>query len=310
MSSFQGLTGYDHVFRSALVLTDALAGKTLVRGELRHPRLSTLDLTGREVLGVRSVGKHLFVRFNRELSLHNHLGMDGSWRLFKPGARVNHQARAVLATESTTAVGLNRVNWNIRYDNPPAFNHNYAQVMGAVPFGTPYTPEGPLALPGTYTVRLSVDGNVQTQTVTVRNDPRSPATLADLREMHVLQMHLYQGARTSWDGWHQVQAVRDVVGAIRRANPPAEVAAAAGPLDSVLARVQGNTTIIPANARRAVAAPNFATENGTEPGESVVLLSMNGQLRTTDYGDIAPTEAMPSVANSDALKFPPIPNAL
>jgi endonuclease-8 len=66
-----------------------------------------VDLAGRAVLGARSVGKHLFVRFDRELSLHNHLGMDGSWRFYRPDARVNHQARAVLATESTTAVGLN-----------------------------------------------------------------------------------------------------------------------------------------------------------------------------------------------------------
>jgi endonuclease-8 len=97
----------DTVFQAARRLTDELAGKSLVRGELRHPRLSTVDLAGRTVLGARSVGKHLFVRFDRELSLHNHLGMDGSWRFFKPGARVNHQARAVLATATTTAVGVN-----------------------------------------------------------------------------------------------------------------------------------------------------------------------------------------------------------
>ena len=97
----------DTVFLTARRLAEALAGSTLVRGELRHPRLSTVDLAGRVVVAVRSVGKHLFVRFDRDLSLHNHLGMDGSWRFFKPGARVNHQARAVLATSSTTAVGLN-----------------------------------------------------------------------------------------------------------------------------------------------------------------------------------------------------------
>ena len=92
----------DTVYQTARRLTEELAGKSLVRGEIRHPRLSTLDLAGRTVLGARSVGKHLFVRFDRELSLHNHLGMDGSWRFFKPGARVNHQARAVLATATTT----------------------------------------------------------------------------------------------------------------------------------------------------------------------------------------------------------------
>jgi len=97
----------DTVYQTARRLTEVLAGNTLVRGEIRHPRLSTLDLAGRVVLGARSVGKHLFVRFDRDLSLHNHLGMDGSWRFYRPGARLSHQARAVLATSTTTAVGLN-----------------------------------------------------------------------------------------------------------------------------------------------------------------------------------------------------------
>jgi endonuclease VIII len=97
----------DSVYQTAQRLAEALAGKSLVRGELRHPRLSTVDLAGRMVLGARSVGKHLFVRFDRDLSLHNHLLMDGSWRFYRPGAGVNHQARVVLGTETTTAVGLN-----------------------------------------------------------------------------------------------------------------------------------------------------------------------------------------------------------
>jgi len=190
-----------------------------------------------------------------------------------------------------TAVGLNRVNWNIRYDNPPAFNHNYAQVMGAVPHETPYTPEGPIALPGVYTARLTVDGEAYSQTFTVRNDPRSPATAADLLAQHNLQMKLYGGAKTSWDGWHQAQAVRDAVAQVVMGNPPAEVKAAAARLDSLIAQVQGDPTPLP-NFGRHAGPPTFAALNGTEPGESIPLVSMNGQLRTTDYGDMAPSAAM------------------
>jgi hypothetical protein len=190
-----------------------------------------------------------------------------------------------------TAVGLNRVNWNIRYDNPPAFNHNYAQVMSAVPYETPYTPEGPLALPGTYTARLTVDGRAYTETFTVRNDPRSPATLADLRAQHALQMQLYEGAKASWDGWHQVAAMRGAVAQVVRSNPPADVAAAAARFDEVLARLQGDPTPL-AYYVSPSGSPSFASLNGTEAGESVPLVSMNGELRTTDYGDLAPTAAM------------------
>ena len=77
-----------------------------------------------------------------------------------------------------TEAGTNRTNWDLRYDRPPTFTHSYSSVMGAVPFETPWTPEGPLALPGVYTLKLTVEGKSYTQTVTVKNDPRSPATAA------------------------------------------------------------------------------------------------------------------------------------
>ncbi|HZH39486.1 MAG TPA: hypothetical protein VFD85_00660 [Gemmatimonadales bacterium] len=190
-----------------------------------------------------------------------------------------------------TATGLNRINWDIRYDNPPAFNHNYAQVMSAIPHETPYTPEGPLALPGVYTVRLTVNGRSYSQTLTVRNDPRSPASAADLQAQHALQMNLYAGARASWDGWHQIAAVRDALGRALQANPPADVAAAVMKLDSTMSALQGDPAPM-GNFGRHVGPPTFAALNGTEPGESIPLESMNGQLRTTDYGDMAPSAQM------------------
>ncbi|MDQ3403317.1 MAG: DNA glycosylase [Actinomycetota bacterium] len=100
----------DTVYRTATVLTEALADKVLTRGELRHPRLSTVDLAGRTVVGVRTVGKHLFVRFDRNLSLHNHLGLDGAWHVYPLGGRrwrrPAHQVRAILTTPEDQAIGF------------------------------------------------------------------------------------------------------------------------------------------------------------------------------------------------------------
>ena len=39
-----------------------------------------------------------------------------------------------------------------------------------------HSPSGPKAVPGTYQVRLTVDGKTQNQSLTVVMDPRSPAT--------------------------------------------------------------------------------------------------------------------------------------
>ena len=99
----------DTVFRTAHQLTTALGGSTLVNAEIRHPRYATVDLVGRTVLGVGSVGKHLFVRFDDGLSLHNHLRMDGSWRISAPGERwraPDHQVRVVLGTAQRVAIGV------------------------------------------------------------------------------------------------------------------------------------------------------------------------------------------------------------
>ena len=190
-------------------------------------------------------------------------------------------------------IGTNRINWNIRYDNPPAFSHNYAQVMGAMPGDTPAAPEGPLALPGIYTLKLTVDGKASTQTLTVKNDPRSPASADDVRAQHALQMKLYDGIRTAWDGYTQVAAMKAAVAEISKSNPPADVAKAAADFDAKLTGAGGTA----GGGRRgggpggfpgaggAAAAPNFAGLNGT-------LLR---QLDTLDYGDMAPNEPMTKV---------------
>ena len=99
----------DTVYLAGKRLRAALVGRRLTRGELRHPRLVDHDLAGLTVVGVVSVGKHLFTRFDDGRSLHSHFKMDGSWHLYRPGMswqRPAHEARAVLATDERVAVGF------------------------------------------------------------------------------------------------------------------------------------------------------------------------------------------------------------
>ena len=99
----------DTVYLAAKRLAAALGGQRLIAAELRHPRLVEYDLTGRTVLAVNSVGKHIFTQFDNELSLHSHFRMDGSWHLYLPGQRwqrPNHQVRAILTAAERIAVGF------------------------------------------------------------------------------------------------------------------------------------------------------------------------------------------------------------
>jgi endonuclease-8 len=98
----------DTVFATAARMHDALAGRALTSTDLRVPRFATADLSRQVVREVAARGKHLFVRTERDVSVHSHLGMDGSWRLYEPGERWSGRAfevRAVLATEDRIAVG-------------------------------------------------------------------------------------------------------------------------------------------------------------------------------------------------------------
>lgn len=95
--------------RTASRLDQALAGRVVVRSDLRWPDVAGADLTGRVVLGTVAYGKHLLTRFDDARTLHTHLRMDGSWSIARTGtpraAARGADVRAVLANEAWTAVG-------------------------------------------------------------------------------------------------------------------------------------------------------------------------------------------------------------
>jgi endonuclease-8 len=99
----------DTVFLAGRRLHDAFAGKELVRGELRHPELATIDLAGCRVREVATVGKHLLTRLDDGRTLHSHLRLDGAWHLYRPGERWRggpmHAVRAILQAAERVAVG-------------------------------------------------------------------------------------------------------------------------------------------------------------------------------------------------------------
>lgn len=191
-----------------------------------------------------------------------------------------------------TEIGLNRINWNIRYDTPAAFVHDPGDVMGAIPGDTPEAIEGPLALPGKYTLRLTVDGKAYTQPLTVRDDPRSTVSMRDLVALHELQMKICAEVQAAFDGYHQIQKMRDDVAAILAAKPSAEILKAATEFDKGLAEVGG--TLV--RQRRFYGPP---------PPNSFINLNayLLTRLDSLDYGDIAPTDAMEEAYASDWIKL-------
>jgi endonuclease VIII len=125
----------DTVFATAARMHEALAGRTLTRTDVRVPRFATTDLSGQVVSEVASRGKHLLVRTDHDVSVHSHLGMDGSWRLYAPGERWKgraHEVRGVLATDQRIAVGhrLRRLEVLRTLAEPQLLAHLGPDVLG------------------------------------------------------------------------------------------------------------------------------------------------------------------------------------
>jgi photosystem II stability/assembly factor-like uncharacterized protein len=75
----------------------------------------------------------------------------------------------------SAAPGHHRFLWDLRYSRPRAATYDYsiAAIWGE---DTPALPEGALAVPGLYSVRLAVGGKSWTQPLTLKRDPRLQTT--------------------------------------------------------------------------------------------------------------------------------------
>ena len=84
--------------------------------------------------------------------------------------------------------GMHRWVWDLRYAAPMAVTHGYP--ISAVPHATPRGPQGPMALPGGYIVRLTVDGKHLEAPLTLKQDPRVGLADTALEAQLALATHL------------------------------------------------------------------------------------------------------------------------
>jgi hypothetical protein len=203
----------------------------------------------------------------------------------------------------STHVGLNRVNWNLRYNPPPSFRHDLENQMNMVAGSTTAGPHGPQVIPGVYTLKLTVDGKVYTRHVTVMNDPRvgqSPEVMAALRAQNRLTLLAYHGMQQTYDGRDEVEAVKTQLASLMHGNLPADVAAQAKKLDASLTKVGGEK---PAGGILA-----YFLRHRPKPGEMRSFVTLNGDYNTMvsmmQVGlDMAPTPTRIATWESDCRNY-------
>jgi photosystem II stability/assembly factor-like uncharacterized protein len=119
-----------------------------------------------------------------------------------PAAAPQGGRRGIAADANpTNKVGMNTFSWNLREADASRFD-------GMIFWAGSTT--GPQILPGTYTVRLIVDGGTaHTAKFEVKKDPRSDATPADLVAQYKLAMQIRDRTTDANDAVRTVRYVRD-----------------------------------------------------------------------------------------------------
>lgn len=195
----------------------------------------------------------------------------------------------------SAAPGMHRWVWDLHYTRPVAAHYEYP--ISAVPHETPTVPQGPLALPGSYTVRLTAGGHSYSEPLTIQMDPRVKASGADLDQLFHSESQLAAMVTSSSEAAMQAHSIREQ---LAKAAPRAEATAAAlKHLDAHLAAlldgdeakgkpglddVSAEVSALYTQVGQADAAPTAAQQQAMThvSGELKTVLGEWEQLRTTE----------------------------
>jgi len=107
----------------------------------------------------------------------------------------------------STRAGFHRFTWDLRFDpigeDPDAGDEG---ATGAVPHHTYDLPYSPWAPPGSYTVRLTVDGKQLTQPLMLRLDPRVKTPAAGLSQLASVTRETYDAAVAAHVAYEEARA--------------------------------------------------------------------------------------------------------
>lgn len=149
--------------------------------------------------------------------------------------------------DGTNSAGVNRVQWDLRYTpttevrlrtSPMYAAHIVPGPNGRVAPGTGTL--SVLAAPGTYTVKLVVDGKEHTQPLTVVKDPNSGGTEGDIAQQVAALMTVRRQMEDGADAVHRIEAVRVQLESMARVVDDSTVRRAANDLQKQLVDLEMN----------------------------------------------------------------------
>ncbi|MGA8539512.1 MAG: hypothetical protein WB566_08425 [Terriglobales bacterium] len=180
--------------------------------------------------------------------------------------------------------GMHRFVWNLTWGSSggPAADEEAES----------HNPAGPKVVPGVYQVRLTVDGKVHTQPLTVTMDPRSPATLDVLTQQFELGKQIFGEAREARRVLSEISSVQKQLEDIQQKLGQAKSEAQNAQLKSALTKARTDIAKILRNKEH-------ATE---DTGLQDAFAGLASALRVVESGDRAvPAQAIAVYKESSPL---------
>jgi hypothetical protein len=196
----------------------------------------------------------------------------------------------------STAAGMHRFIWDVHCQPLPAGGGGGGRgglPIAAIPYNTAPGPGTPWANPGTYTLKLTVDGKSYTQPITVRQDPRVKTAALAMQQVYSLTKAIYFGAVDA-------QQAAMAVGALR-AQATALAAKAQGPAATALAAFEKKAAALEGQRPAAGGGQRGGGGGGQRGGAAApsaptdtlwaVASLLSGQMNSMQAADVAPTSA-------------------
>jgi photosystem II stability/assembly factor-like uncharacterized protein len=179
----------------------------------------------------------------------------------------------------STAAGMHRFVWDMHCATPLSTRYDYP--IAAIPGDTPRLPVGPGALPGSYTVRLTVDGKTLTQPLIVKMDPRVKTPREGLTQLFQLQERLAHMMTESTEGVLEARTTHEQLQAL--------AGKASGALAETISALDKKVSAL-------VGGGGFFAPPSPKP----TLGRVNGEVSAV-YGELERGDATPTVAQVNAV---------
>jgi hypothetical protein len=160
--------------------------------------------------------------------------------------------------------------------------------IAAVPYNTVPAPTAPWVSPGTYTLKLTVNGKTYTQPIDVKQDPRVKTPALVMQRVYSLTSAAYAGAIDAQKAAQEAQALREQ---IARAKAQATGASAAA-LDAFDKKLEALASMPPQGGRggRGGRGGGFGAPAGGAPDTlNGASQTLGGVMNSLQGADVQPT---------------------